>query len=102
MAELTAEQLAIVRSVLATFLPDVPVWAFGSRVRGTAGPFSDLDLAILAEQPLDPALRAALVEAFSESNLPFRVDVVEWAHASEGFRQIIQAQHVALHPAPSR
>ena len=33
-------------------MPNRKVWAFGSRATGTTKPFSDLDLAILGDQPL--------------------------------------------------
>jgi hypothetical protein len=33
---------------------------------------------------------AALKDAFAESNLPFRVDVADWAAKSEAFREIIE------------
>ena len=64
--------------------------AFGSRVQGNAKPFSDLDLAVMGETPLDFRQLAALKDAFAESNLPFRVDVVDWAATSEAFRGIIE------------
>ncbi|MBS1945702.1 MAG: nucleotidyltransferase domain-containing protein, partial [Bacteroidetes bacterium] len=46
MLDLPADQLAIVRAILAEHVPHAKVWAFASRVRGTAKPFSDLDLAV--------------------------------------------------------
>jgi type I restriction enzyme S subunit len=35
-------------------------------------------------------------DAFAESDLPFRVDVVDWARASEEFRAIIRRDHVPV------
>ena len=43
---LTDEELGIVRRLLSTYVPDRPVWAFGSRAFGRARRRSDLDLAI--------------------------------------------------------
>lgn len=93
------EHLAIVRGILHAHVPDREVWAFGSRVAGRVKPYSDLDLAILGDIPLPLDTQAALAEAFSESDLPWRVDVVDWARASEDFRRIIAAHHVVVqHP----
>jgi predicted nucleotidyltransferase len=78
--------------ILRAHVPEYPVWAFGSRVQGTAKAYSDLDLAIITQQPLSLTKTAALKEAFDESNLSIRVDIVDWATTSETFRQII-AQH---------
>lgn len=90
MLELTPEELTEVRRILQRYVPDRPVHAFGSRVTGNAKPFSDLDLAIMGETPLDFRQLSALKDAFAESNLPFRVDVVDWAATKEAFRKIIE------------
>jgi predicted nucleotidyltransferase len=73
-----------------------PVWIFGSRALGTAKKASDLDLAIVGENPLDPLTLANLNNAFSESDLPYKVDVIDFSTVSDGFRTIIQNQHIVL------
>lgn len=94
--ELLPRELEIVCGILERHLPDREVWAFGSRAKGTARPYSDLDLAVLGDQPLALSVRADLAEEFSESDLLFKVDVVDWATTSERFRQIIRSDYVAL------
>jgi len=39
---------------------------------------------------------AQLVEAFTESDLPYKVDVVDWHGIDERFRQTIMAQRQEL------
>lgn len=96
MLDLAPEHLTEVRRILAAHLPNYEVRAFGSRVQGTARPFSDLDLAVIGEAPLDPRRLTAVKDAFVESNLPFRVDVVDWARASEAFKAIIERAYEVL------
>jgi type I restriction enzyme S subunit len=86
----------IVRDILHRRVPDHEVWAFGSRVKGTTKPYSDLDLAVISEAPLPLDVLAGLVEDFSESDLPWRVDVVDWAATSESFRRIIERDKVVV------
>ncbi len=88
--------LEAVRAILRRHVPDREVLAFGSRVTWTAKQFSDLDLAVLGDSPLSSAVRAALAEDFDESDLPFKVDVVDWATTSEAFRKIIQRDAVVV------
>lgn len=57
--DIAPEHLRIVRSILARHAPGYPVWAFGSRARGEAKPYSDLDLAIITDQPLPLVVQAA-------------------------------------------
>jgi type I restriction enzyme S subunit len=40
--------------------------------------------------------QAALAEAFSESDLPWRVDVVDWAATTEAFRKVMARDKVVL------
>lgn len=93
MADLTTEQLAVVREILQRHFGHTRAWIFGSRARGEARPTSDLDLAILADRPLSFAVLGAIEEDFAESDLPFRVDIVDWATTSPAFRSRIEACH---------
>jgi predicted nucleotidyltransferase len=91
--DLSTEDLDLVRAILRRHVPDREVWAFGSRARGNAKEFSDLDLAILGENPLPPDVQAALTDEFDESDLAFKVDLVDWATTGESFREIIRHEH---------
>jgi predicted nucleotidyltransferase len=96
MIDLAPEQLAIVRRLLATHVPDCEVRAFGSRVTGKAKPYSDLDIVLLGPARLPIGRLAALREALEESALSIRVDVLDWHAISEAFRGIITAQFERL------
>jgi type I restriction enzyme, S subunit len=86
----------IVKRILDEHVPTHEVWVFGSRAKWTAKEYSDLDLAIVGEVPLDLAVSAALADDFAESDLPFKVDVVDWATTSASFREVIRGQRVAV------
>ena len=86
----------IVRDILHKHVPEYEVWAFGSRAKWTAKPHSDLDLAIITDHALSLAISAALEDAFSESDLPWKVDIVDWATTSASFRKIIEQQKVLV------
>ena len=94
--EMTPAQWKIVRSVLSSVVPEARVWAFGSRVAGNAKPYSDLDLAVDAHNKLDLTILATLQEAFSESDLPFKVDIVDYFSAKESFKSIIDRSRLPL------
>lgn len=94
--DLQPRHLDEVLRILAEHVPDREVWAFGSRVSGTARKSSDLDLAILGDVPLSAAVLADLREAFRESDLPLKVDVIDWAATQDHFRRIIEREHVVI------
>ncbi len=58
--DVAPEQIKIISLILSRFVPDMEVWAFGSRVVGNAGKNSDLDIAIITQTPLDLALLSDL------------------------------------------
>ena len=98
---LLPEHRRLVRDILAEHLPpDARVWVFGSRATGRAWRYSDLDLAVDIGRRLTLAEAAALAEAFSESDLPWRVDILDWQATAEPFRQRIAGERVPLAEPP--
>lgn len=97
--DMRPEHLAIVCGILAKHAAGHEVWAFGSRARGTAKRYSDLDLAIITAKPLDLIQGATLADAFDESDLPWRVDLTDWATTDPGFRRIIERDRVIVQTA---
>ncbi len=77
MVDFNKHELDVVRSILERFVPDAETIVFGSRIHGTAKPWSDLDFAIKPKPPLDWKLLAEIKEAFQESELPFKIDLLD-------------------------
>lgn len=86
----TDSEAGEVRNILASHFKGHPpgnqVWVFGSRVLGKAKPFSDLDLIVAYGAPAEFGVLHALKEAFSESRLPYRVDVHDWNAIPEAWK----------------
>ena len=93
--DLTPAQMKTLRSLLQRHLPGVAAWAYGSRVKWTSRPESDLDLVVFST-PEQQAKVSALREAFDESNLPFRVDLFVWDEVPEKFRKTIKAERLVV------
>ena len=96
--DLRTEWLAIIHHILATHLPEAEVLAYGSRVTGIAHDGSDLDLVVRnPHEPRIPAHNLGEVrDAFSESNLPILVDILEWARIPDSFREEIERVGVVV------
>jgi type I restriction enzyme, S subunit len=60
----------------------------------------DLDLAIISDTPAPLKISPRMAEDFSESDLPWRVDVVDWATTRATFRKIIERDRVLLYQPP--
>jgi predicted nucleotidyltransferase len=95
--DIAPEHLAQVRAILAAHLPlDVEVLVFGSRARGGAKRFSDLDLALKGTRVLDQSLLGQLADAFETSALPWRVDLVDYHKLTPEFLSAIRADLTPL------
>lgn len=89
MIDISEKNLKIVLDILKQFVPNSEVRVFGSRYKMTAKKYSDLDLVILEKEKIDWRIIEDIKEAFQESDLTFRVDVIDWNNIEEYFRKII-------------
>lgn len=99
LLDVRPDHLRMVRAILQKHVPQYDVWAFGSRAKWTAKDYSDLDLCVVSDKPLSFSLLGAMAEDFSDSDLPWKVDVVDWATTSESFRKIIERDKVVVQEA---
>lgn len=93
MIDVSPFHLEIIKDILRKYVPRYEVRAFGSRVTWTAKDYSDLDLVILWKEKIPKKIFYNLKEAFQESNLTFRVDVIDWQRISPEFRANIEKQY---------
>jgi len=95
--DLHEDHTAILRNVLRTYLPvDARAYVFGSRARGGARRYSDLDLSLEWDRPLGMDVIGQIAEALSDSDLPFKVDIVDLSVLEAAFRRRIAADCVPL------
>ena len=93
--DLSQNELDELSRLIAKYLPNTEIWAYGSRVKHTSTPKSDLDLVAITDKTNSRAIYD-LREAFEESNLPFRVDLFIWAEIPEEFQINIKNEHIIL------
>jgi uncharacterized protein len=85
--DMCEEHIRILSNVLRGLLPkDARAYVFGSRVSGGARRYSDLDLALEWIRPLGLDVLGEVAEALSESDLPYKVDMVDLATVTPAFR----------------
>jgi predicted nucleotidyltransferase len=102
---LEAAHLKEIHEILAFYGKGLPVYAFGSRVHGRMlKRTSDLDLCVRGGQRVDEKRMRKLRDTFDISDLPFRVDVVDWHDLSEDFRKLIEKdlEPITATEAPAR
>jgi predicted nucleotidyltransferase len=90
------------KSLIAIFeTANVPfeVWAYGSRVNGSAHDGSDLDLVIRSQSlnKLPANIYIDLCEKIRDSNIPILVELRDWAMLPESFHKNIEKQYEVLY-----
>lgn len=69
----------------------VDAYLFGSRAKGEATRYSDIDLALLPKKAMPIALISYVREALEESTIPYRVDVIDLSRVSDKFyKKVLQ------------
>ncbi len=101
---LESRHRTVLEALLREHLPEVEVWAYGSRVNGRSHDGSDLDIVLrgpgLVEIPI--ARIEDFREAVRESSIPFLVEARDWARLPERFHNEIDRSHIVLVEPPVR
>ena len=98
MINVTPGEMEIILSILAEFVPGCEVRVFGSRIKESCKPYSDIDLAIVGRERLEQSLMFAMREKFQESELTFRVDLLDWHALSPEFQAVIEKEYQVIVP----
>lgn len=96
LLDISPNHLKIVQDILRKYLSAYEVWAFGSRAKWLAKEYSDLDLCVISQYPISFNILGLLEEAFNDSDLPYKVDIVDWSTTSASFREIIKKDRVVV------
>ena len=100
--DLENNHMDILCSILDFHLPPhTKKWIFGSRATGTAKKFSDIDILLDAGSPIPIDVMAKLSQAFEDSILPYKVDIVDAKTISESFLKNIESQLTPISLKPS-
>ena len=94
--DLPQKYLEQVKAILRAHVPHAEVWAYGSRVTGNGHEASAPDLVLRNPQNLleETDALSDLKEAFTESNLPIRVDIMDWERIPASFHREIERAHM--------
>lgn len=78
---------------------DAKFYVFGSRAKGTYKEYSDIDIAVqLPKGKLSADTLGKILIEFSDSTLPYEVDVVDLNAIDEKFKELILDSLIELNP----
>jgi predicted nucleotidyltransferase len=86
------EHQKIIVDLINKYFPGCEISIFGSRADNTFKETSDLDLCLKSSKHLDLANWAKLEEEIAQTDIPFKVDLVDWHRVSPEFQKIISSK----------
>lgn len=92
-----ADHLRYLLEQLKLYIPEATVWAFGSRVKESHRPASDLDLAVLCDKQICRTQLPKLNDVFIESDLPFKVQLLDFNRLPANMQENIKKNYVVLY-----
>jgi hypothetical protein len=95
MINLEPKHLMLLKKILKDHVPNYSVYLFGSRTSQNIKPYSDIDLVIKTDENIPISTMASMCNAFEDSELPYKVDVLEWNLLDKSFQKNIQ-NHLVL------
>ena len=92
MLQLKSKHQQIIQRILSKY--PHKFYAYGSRTKGQAEEYSDLDLCY--QEPIPWKTLSNICGELEESDLPFKVDLVYWEWMSPEFQEMIKKDLVLL------
>ncbi len=86
MINIAAKDLDTIRRILGK--AGIKFYIYGSRAKGSNSKFSDID--ICYKEPLAKELKWQIQEELENSDLPFKVDLVDYNKCSIDFQKLIE------------
>lgn len=89
------KHLNMLIDIFDSYCPDAEIWAYGSRVDGSAHSGSDLDLVV--KNCSDSFRLYELKELLNASNIPFLLDIHVFNDLPESFQQEILSNYIVIY-----
>ena len=96
MIKVTDAELETILNILKKYFTSTKLLIFGSRITNSIKEFSDLDIALKAEKKLPFKALNRAIEDLEYSNLPFRVDIMDYNSISTEFQKIIDDNNISI------
>jgi predicted nucleotidyltransferase len=92
------ESFKFIRNTIYKHLPkeEYEAFVYGSRADGTAQKWSDIDVGVQGRKQAPILLLENIREELEESNIPYKVEVVDFAKVSDKFKNFALREAVEL------
>ena len=89
--QIKSDYLDFIVNTIKKYIPNSKIYFFGSRVAGNASQYSDLDVAVSQNEPIKLSILSEIKEIFAESDIPFKIDLIDFNKVDQEFQKIIES-----------
>lgn len=90
------EQEEIIKRLLMPYLPNYSFYYYGSRVKGTHSPVSDLDILIKGTEEMPIDILCEIKQVFDASSLPYIINFTDYNKINHSFYNLIKDDIVSV------
>lgn len=95
MVNLEDKYIKLLKEIISKYLVNYQLYLYGSRAKGTARRFSDVDIAINSLE-LNSLILSKIKFDIEESTIPYSVDILDYNSISEDFKNLISSSLIQL------
>ncbi len=81
--------------LITALQPNVKIYLFGSRARGTQDKGSDIDIAIEADKKLELVDIGEIRDVINSTYIPHKVDIVDINRMSQDMRELVTKERIS-------
>ena len=98
MNEINSETKQKIISIIKALMPTAKIYLFGSRARGTARKWSDIDIALDVGHAVPLTAIDELISMFQATNIPYKIEIVDFHQVNPDMQNAIKNEGVLWKP----
>lgn len=80
--------------IITALIPQAKIYLFGSRARGSASKWSDIDIALDAGKTIPLTAIDEIISIFQATNIPYKIEVVDLQQVNEDMKKAIEKEGI--------
>ena len=95
MIDLEDKYIVFIKEIISKYLIDYELYLYGSRAKGLARKYSDVDLAISSPM-LTQEIKSKIEFDLENSTFPYKIDLADLNNITEQIKKLIESSLVKL------
>jgi uncharacterized protein len=96
--KIESKYLNLIKNIINSILQDknLKIYVFGSRAKGNARQYSDLDVALKSDSKIDVDKINKIKIGLDDTTIPYKIDVIDLNEISDSFKSCIEKSLIEI------